>query len=152
GVSGRGRRPADGEDRVLGTAVEQAGQGRRRPRVQREPADRQGRPAFRGRRLRCGFCSGDAGSDRLDGAAPLSGTTYSRVFRYDNTSLIWSGSSLNCGMEGWPVTMPSASDSCNDSIGYFLCRSRKGGAIVSGLGDTLSTAWQREQLVTTKFF
>src|SRR4051812_12181906 len=53
-------------------------------------------------------------------------------------------------MVGWPVEMPSASASCNVSTGYFLCRSRKGGAIFSGLGDTLSTAWQREQLLTTK--
>src|SRR5215475_12260390 len=47
--------------------------------------------------------------------------------------------------------MPSASDSCRVSIGYLRCRSRKGGAIFSGLSDTLSIAWQREQLVSTKF-
>src|SRR5574341_1021786 len=42
--------------------------------------------------------------------------------------------------------MPSASDSCSVSTGYLRCRSRKGGAIFSGLGVTLSTEWQREQL------
>src|SRR5262245_47066030 len=53
-------------------------------------------------------------------------------------------------MVRWPVEMPSASASCNVSTGYFRCRSRKGGAIFSGLGETLSTAWQRAQLLTTK--
>jgi hypothetical protein len=42
---------------------------------------------------------------------------YSSVFRNARKSPIWSGSKRNCGMVGWPTTMPSARASCSVSTG-----------------------------------
>ena len=54
------------------------------------------------------------------------------------TSAIWSGSSRNCGIVGWPAMIPSASGRCrNFSIGYFRCNARNAGAIASALSLTL---------------
>ena len=41
----------------------------------------------------------------------------SNDFRYAMTSAIWPGSSLNSGIDGWPVMMPSASGSSRFSTG-----------------------------------
>ena len=41
--------------------------------------------------------------------------------------------------------MPSAKDSARFSTGYLVCSVRNGGAILSGLGLTLSTAWHGVQ-------
>ena len=71
-VSGGGQRPADGEDRVLGAAIE-AGQGRRCPPVQRKPGGRQGRSACGGGGIRYGVRQRRERADRLDRSDALSG-------------------------------------------------------------------------------